>query len=250
MNRDPNRTPDPAEPPVRGPVAAFWAGMRETRPTAVLVLVATFVGLGGLAHDLGFSLGWAILWTVLIWAGPAQILVATMLASGISLVAIALAVALSAVRLLPMAVSVLPLVRTPRTRTLTLMLVAHFIAVTVWVESLRLLPGVAREDRASFVIGIGTLVTAACVLATIVGWSATGVLPVPLAAGMLFLTPMFFLLAVIRNASDLSDGAALVIGLAIEVPLALFGVPLDLLWCGLGAGTAAFLIQNYRERRA
>ena len=39
-----------------------------------MVIVGTYVGIGALAHDYGFSLPWVMLATVLIWAAPAQVL--------------------------------------------------------------------------------------------------------------------------------------------------------------------------------
>ena len=39
-----------------------------------LVLIGTYVGIGALAHDYGFSVLWVMLSTVLIWAGPGQVI--------------------------------------------------------------------------------------------------------------------------------------------------------------------------------
>ena len=47
-----------------------------------LVLIGTYVGIGALAHDYGFSLGWALLSTLLVWAGPAQVILVSALGSG------------------------------------------------------------------------------------------------------------------------------------------------------------------------
>src|SRR5690349_24887384 len=112
-----------------------------------LVLFATYLGIGALAHDTHFSLGWALASTVLIWAGPAQIILISTLGSGATAVQAAIAVTLSAIRLFPMVVSVLPLLRTSPTKRRHLPLVTHFVAVTLWVECYRLLPQVRRERR-------------------------------------------------------------------------------------------------------
>ena len=47
-----------------------------------LVLFATYLGIGALAHDTHFSLGWALCSTLLVWAGPAQIILISTLGSG------------------------------------------------------------------------------------------------------------------------------------------------------------------------
>ena len=61
----------------------------------------------------------------------------------------------SAIRLFPMVVSVLPMMRTPQTKRRQLVLATHFIAVTLWVECFRLLPQVPRERRIAYVHGLG-----------------------------------------------------------------------------------------------
>jgi hypothetical protein len=51
---------------------AFAWGMRSVTSTILtLVLFATYLGIGALAHETHFSLGWALACTVLVWAGPA-----------------------------------------------------------------------------------------------------------------------------------------------------------------------------------
>src|SRR3954465_8695012 len=103
-------------PPINGPSAApsspspFLSGLLASfRSVFALVLIGTYVGIGALAHDYGFSLIWVIVSTVLIWAGPAQVIMVSALGTGAALVEVALAVFLSAVRFLPMVVSLLPL---------------------------------------------------------------------------------------------------------------------------------------------
>jgi AzlC protein len=125
--------------------------MRSVASTVLtLVLFATYLGIGALAHDTHFSLGWALASTALVWAGPAQIILISTLGSGATVVQAAIAVTVSAIRLFPMVVSVLPMMRTPQTKRRHLVLATHFIAVTLWVECFRLLPQVPRERRIAF----------------------------------------------------------------------------------------------------
>src|SRR3981189_910522 len=116
---------------------AFAWGMSSVASTVLtLVLFATYLGIGALAHDTHFSLGWVLASTLLVWAGPAQIILISPLGSGATVVQAAIAVTVSAIRLFPMVVSVLPMMRTPRTKRRHLVLATHFIAVTLWVEML------------------------------------------------------------------------------------------------------------------
>jgi hypothetical protein len=66
--------------PLDSSLGSFVAGMRASVFT--LVLLGTYVGIGALAHDYGFSIGWVLLSTVLVWAGPAQVIIISALGSG------------------------------------------------------------------------------------------------------------------------------------------------------------------------
>src|SRR5919198_5082455 len=127
--KHPMRLPPLDSPRWQSPVRAFAWGMSAVTSTVLsLVLFATYTGIGALAHDTQFSLLWALASTLLVWAGPAQIILISTLGSGATAVQAAIAVTLSAIRLFPMGVSVLPMLRTPQTRRRHLMLVAHFVA--------------------------------------------------------------------------------------------------------------------------
>jgi predicted branched-subunit amino acid permease len=143
---------------------AFVAGLRAaTHSVFSYTLFATFLGYGALCHDLGFTLVWAIVSTALVFAGPAQVILVSTLGSGTTLLQAALAVGISGIRLLPMAVALLPMLKTARTRVRDLILPAHFVAVTVWVEALRLAPDQPREQRIAFCNGLGVgIISAPC----------------------------------------------------------------------------------------
>ena len=143
-----------------------------TSTVLALVLFATYLGIGALAHDTHFSLGWALASTVFVWAGPAQIILISTLGSGATVVQAAIAVTVSAIRLFPMVVSVLPMLRTPATKRRQLVLAAHFIAVTLWVECFRLLPQVPRERRIVFTMDWAAVWSRVCLVATTVGYGS------------------------------------------------------------------------------
>jgi predicted branched-subunit amino acid permease len=240
--------PVPSSPPL-GAVRACLAGLAASvRSVFILVTIGTFLGIGALAHDTGFSFAWAVVGTLLLWAGPAQVILISTLGTGASVAEAALAVTLSAVRLLPMVVSLIPLLRTPHTRRRHLLLPAHFIAVTLWVEGLRLLPGVAREDRIAFLNGVGTGFVGVATLATAAGYSLSVMLPFVLTAALLLLTPLAFLLSLVGNVRTLGDKLALGLGLVFSPVLAAWHVELDLVWGGLAAGTLGYLAQRLRSR--
>jgi predicted branched-subunit amino acid permease len=212
----------------------------------LFVITVTYIGYGALTHDFGFSLLWALLSTVLIWAAPAQVILATALGSGAPLFETALTVGLSSVRLLPMVVALLPIIRRERMGSWGLVLPAHLIAISMWVETMRLAPGVARDNRIAFACGIGIGLLAASLAATAMGFYLAAFLPAVFAAAAIFITPMSFLISVVRNSRLLCERLALVLALIIGPVLAYNNVGLDLLWTGFLAGTIAYTVQRIR----
>ncbi len=231
-------------------LSAFLAGLRASFLSVfTLVLIGTYVGIGALAHDYGFSLPWMMVSTVLIWAGPAQVILISALGTGATLFETAMAVGLSGVRFLPMVVALLPLVRGPLTRTRDLLLPAHFTAASMWVESFRLLPAVARERRVAYCNGLGIGFMISGHVGTVIGFYLTASLPPLLTATLLFVTPLSFLCSTTRNARTLADALALVLGLIVCPLLVLAEVGLDLLWTGIIAGSAAYGVARLRRGR-
>jgi predicted branched-subunit amino acid permease len=249
MVRTPLALPPLDSPNWQSPVRAFAWGVRSVASTVLtLVLFATYLGIGALAHDTHFSLGWVLASTTLVWAGPAQIILISTLGSGATVVQAAIAVTVSAIRLFPMVVSVLPMIRTPQTKRRQLLLVTHFIAVTLWVECFRLLPQVPRERRIAFTHGLGIGLLSVCLVATTIGYGLAANLPQLFAAAILLLTPLAFLLSTARNCRQLADILALALGLALYPLAASLHTGVDILISGISAGTIAYGVHWWRGR--
>src|SRR5437868_2654387 len=121
--------------------SGFLGGLRGGATSIyMVVVVGSYISIGALGHDLGFPLAWTVLTTLMVWAAPAQVILISALGAGAAPLEVALAVGLSSMRLLPMVVALLPLVRTPKTRTRDVLVTAHFTAISMWIEALRLLP--------------------------------------------------------------------------------------------------------------
>src|SRR6187551_1355445 len=103
----------PAESPPHVSFQVFLDGIvAAIRSVFFYVLVGNYVGMGALAHEVGFSLWWMTLSTLLIWAAPAQVILISTL-NVASLLDVALAVTLTSVRFLPMVAALLPTMRRP-----------------------------------------------------------------------------------------------------------------------------------------
>jgi predicted branched-subunit amino acid permease len=242
-----------SQPPSTAPAqGGFLFGCRVAVTSVfAFVIVFTYIGFGALAHDYGFSVGWAMLSTALQWAGPAQVILVTGLGPGTVLLETAVAVGLSSVRLLPIVVALLPLVRPQHARPWQLVVPVHFMAVSVWVEAMRHAPSLPRGERIAFCNGVGFTLLMMGVVATAAGYYLQSVLPVVFGAAAMFITPISFLTATARNARHVLEKAALGFGLVIGAVLAVSGVGFDLLWTGIVGGTLAYGLHRIgRARRA
>ena len=228
----------------------IWRGVRDALALPAWVVGFSVLGIGSLAQDVGHPAGAAMLSTVLIWASPAQAILYGGLAAGTSLPALAIAVCLSSIRFLPMTIAILPLLRHPRQRLVTQILAAHFVAVTVWVESLRRLPVLDPEERLPYYFGFANATIGVSALLTGLGHYLADAVPGAIGAGLLFLTPLFFTISLTAGANRVVDRAAVVLGfLLAPITTAAAGKEFDLLVAGLVGGTVAYLIGRLRAAR-
>lgn len=241
-----------AAPDAEAPFARHaLRGARDAIAFPAWTVALALVGVGSLARDVGHPVWAAMLSTLLVWAGPAQVIFYGGLAGGMAPLAIAAAVSLSSIRFLPMVMAVMPLLRRPGQRLAFQLLAAHFVAVTVWAESLRRLPLLPEAARPGYFIGFAAACMALSTLTTGSGYFLMGAVPVPVAAGLLFLTPLFFTISITAGARRLADGLAIGLGFSLEPVMSwLMGEGLDLLGVGLVGGTLAWLVGRWREGAA
>ncbi len=252
---EPSLVTDGAQPQEDCDTAESWrwflTGARTAFSGPAFYVALSLMGVGGLARAAGFPIGVAMLSTLLVWAGPGQLLFFGAVAAKTAPPAIALAVSLSSVRLLPMVLSVLPMLRGRKTRLTTLLAAAHFIAVTVWAESLRRLPDMAKPTRLPFFFGLASACMGLTILSTGLGYWLTGSLPAPLAAGLMMLSPIYFLATTARSVRSGVDWLAMVLG-AVLAPLtqSLIGGGLDLPVLAMVGGGGAWLVGFLARRSA
>lgn len=216
----------------------MWA---TTSPAAV-VLMFSFFGFGAFAHESGISLFDTVFISFFVWALPGQVVLVSEIASGATMAAAALAVTLTAVRLLPLAVTLLPILREPHTPKWKQYLLTHFMAITVWVESMRTLPGMPRDERIPYYCGFCAVLFITNMFVAAIGHSLAGILSPKLAAGLLFLTPLYFVLSLISVSNDWSNRLALLFGFTLGPIFFIYFPGYELLLSGLIGGTLAYFI--------
>lgn len=224
------------------PWRAFRYGLHAAITIPGLILFASCSGFGALARDAGFSLANSVVMMAAMFALPAQVVLTDQLARGGSLLAGALAVTLTGIRMLPMVVTLMPYLRAEKRPGWRTFLAVHGIAITAWIEGFRRLPQLPEALRLPHFIGISTGLIAIAVLGTGVGFEVAGVLPKVLAATLLFLTPIYFILSLLATAGVASDRLAIGIGCAMGPILFKLTPGFDLLLTGVIGGTLAHIV--------
>lgn len=230
---------------------ALGAGVRAALALPAWIVGFSFLGVGSLARDAGHPIGAAILSTLLVFAAPAQLILYSSLATGGLLLAAALAVGFSAIRLLPMTLAILPYLRRPGQPLVERALLAHMVAATTWIEGMRRLPDMTPESRVPYYVGFALACLVISTAMTAIGYVLVGALPLPLAAGLLCLTPIYFTVAMAAGARRAGEWLAIAAGLGLA-PVAgwVVGRDFDILATGLVGGTGAFLADLALRRRA
>lgn len=225
----------------------YWRGVRAAFSIPGLILASAFIGFAGLAKAAGLTLVQTVFMVGIVWALPAKVVLVGAILSGSSLIAATFAVALSSIRLMPMVVALVPEMRGPNTRRWVLYLLSHFVAVTSWVLAMDQLRHVPRAMRTTYYAGLGsTLVLANMVLTGVIFLLADS-FPPAVMAGLLLLTPIYFLTSLWGSARERASHYAMVFGIVLG-PLVHMWLPqFDLLIAGAVGGVAAFILHRMRK---
>jgi predicted branched-subunit amino acid permease len=226
----------------------FFIGASKAASIPGLILCTAHIGFADLAQQAGFSMPQAVFMVMIVWALPGLVVLVGAVMSGAGLLAVAFAVALSSVRLTPMVVALVPELRGPRTRRLTLYLLAHFVAVTSWVIALETVRDVPRDLRTSYYFGLGSILVLINMVAVAIVYAVAASLPPVVAAGLFLLTPMYFVTSLWGSAREQAGHIAMVLGLVLGPMLHLLVPGFDLLGAGLIGGGIAYAIHLIKDR--
>ncbi len=224
----------------------FLRGAAAVVSIPAVILIAAFVGFAGLARESGLSLSEAVLSTATVWALPNQVVLVGALSSGTSMLTAALAVTLSAVRLMPMVVAWVPVIRDHDTPKWKLFVLAHFVAVTSWVFAMSRLPDIPRGARIPYFAGFATTLSLTNICVTAIAFEMIGRMPEMLAGALFFLTPIYFLLSLWAAARHAIDRIAMMAGLVLGPVFYQLTPEFDLLLSGVIGGTAAYFFGRFR----
>jgi predicted branched-subunit amino acid permease len=231
------------------PARAARAGARQAFGTPGVVMAASFLGFGALCRQSGLELWHGLLSTVTGWALPGQIALVELYAVGASLLAIALAVAFSNARLLPMTVTLMPVLRSPRWPRWTYFAAAHFVAVTGWAAAMRVCPAIPAEQRLPFFSAFTVTLWVVTIAATAAGFQLAGTVPATVSLGLVFLNPIYFMLVFAEGADNRMRALALGLGAVAGPAVHTLSPDWGLMIAGVGAGTLAYALERWLGAR-
>lgn len=219
---------------------AWRSGVLEALASPILVLGLGYLGYGSVAQSQGFGLWQTILSTATIWALPGQLILMEMSALGAPVIAILLAVALSATRFLPMTVSLLPHLRSPGMARWQEYVAAQLLAMTTWAVTMRRYPDLAQRDRLPYFMGFSLTMWGASMAFTAAGYLLATRMPAELKLAFVFANPVYFLLILTIDLRTRIAALGLACG-AIAGPLVHLVTPeWSVVGAGLIGGTVAF----------
>lgn len=240
--RPDEETTELVRPPPRPPTAAEWIlrGMRQSIAASSVVPVLNYVAFGTLAREAGFGPAELLIVAAGVWWVSGQVVLANGFAHNTMLAPTALSVFLSAIPLLPMVMSVLPLLKKPGRDWLAYPL-ALTVATPTWAaaqQQLGILPAPARRlYYAGFVAAFMSL----CVGAAFLSFTLAAGLPGWARALLVFVLPLHLLFNAMGSARDGGTWLAIAAGIVMAPLLQPWLGDFTLIGVGLGAGTGAFL---------
>jgi predicted branched-subunit amino acid permease len=213
-----------------------------------IALGASFVAIGALLKNLGFSIQESIFSTFLTYALPGSLVMAESMFIGASLVNIFIAVWLVNARLYPMTVSLMPLLMHQSQPRWKYYLSCHFIAVSSWLIMKDNYENIKKENRIDFWIGIGTATWSVAIISTIIGYTASEYLNKDILIGLTIVNPIYFTCMMIGAMKTIKISLSIILG-AILGPIFYFVSPE---WCilfgGIIAGTIAYFVGEINDK--
>lgn len=224
-------------------------GIAGSLTLGLVFLSLSFVGFGAYARDAGFALWQMVFMSMSMWALPSILVFASSIATGGSILATAIAVALSAVRLMPMTIALLPLLGNVKKQRIWLVVAVHYVAVTAYVEGFLRLPKLPEEHRLAYFVGFGTSLMIIATTAGAFGFLVAGALPKVLSIGLVLISPLYFLISMLKTATTLSEQVAVASGLVLGPIAHSINAEFDLLIGGVVAGVLGFAVQRWQKGR-
>ena len=210
-----------------------------------IALGASFVAIGALLKNLGFTIQESIFSTFLTYALPGSLVMAESMLIGASLLNIFLAVWFVNARLYPMAVSLFPLMMHKSQPKWKYYFSCHFIAVSAWLIMKSNYKKIPKEYRIDYWIGIGSATVSVSVIGTFIGFYFSEYMNKDMMIGLAILNPVYFLCMMVGASKTIQVTLSVLLGIILGPIIYLFSPEWSILLAGVIGGTIAYLVGEY-----
>ena len=213
-----------------------------------IALGASFIAIGALLKNVGFTIQESILSTFLTYALPGSLVMAESMLIGASLINIFIAVWLVNARLYPMTVSLMPLLMHESQPRWKYYLSCHFIAVSSWLIMKDNYADIEKENRLDFWIGIGTATWFVAITSTIIGYVASEYLNKDVLIGLAIINPIYFTCMMVGAMKTVQISLSVILGAILGPVFYFLSSEWSILFGGFVAGTIAYFIGEFNDR--
>ena len=228
--------------------AYFFLGFKSVRSVngPAIALGCSFLAIGALLKNIGFNFQQSVLSTFFTYALPGQLVMAESFLVGASLLNIFVGVWLVNTRLMPMGISMFPLLKSKKQPKWKYYVSCHFIAVSSWLIMKKDYKTIHVDSRIDFWMGVGAATWSIAIFSTIIGYLISDFLSKDIMIGLAIVNPVFFMCVLIGS---MKNNTVISISVIFGVLLAPFFYLISPEWCilfaGLIAGTTAFFIGEF-----
>lgn len=233
------------------PAQLVRRGIIEAINVPGFALCSTLIGFGAIAREAGFDIWMTTTTTLLVFGMPGQVAMASLYASGASLLLIFIAVCLANLRMMLMVISGSDLLNLPQHK-LPLwkrVLLMQGMAITGWAQLGFKQETIAPNDLLHYYKGFAATIYVFAISGTIIGFHLDNLIPEHVLRIVIFVTPLYLLLLII-NAKQTTNKLAVVIGGTLCPLLYPLAGDWAILCAGFVGGTLSAFIIRFASLRA
>ena len=205
----------------------------------------TFFAYGTQSRLADFSAMEHFLSTSIVYAVPGMLALVELTASSSSLLNITVSVLLVNLRLMPMTMSLVPLIRTGKTWRDTL--VIHFVALTTWLTYFNHHSKIQKEKRGSFYVRLALTIWVISNCLGLVGYYVAGVVPDTVLTGLIFSNPLYFMCLLLGQMHKLQNFLAISVGALLLPIMIIYFADWSVLASGMIGGTIVYIFMNVKK---
>ena len=224
-----------------------FSSIRGVRSPAI-ALGASFIAIGALLKNIGFTIQESVFSTFLTYALPGSLVMAESMIVGASLLNIFIAVWLVNARLYPMTVSLMPLLMHRTQPKWKYYLSCHFIAVSSWLIMKDNYEPINKKSRIDFWIGIGVATWSVAIISTVIGYFASDFLNRDILIGLAIINPIYFTCMMVGAMKTVKISLSIILGTILGPAFYFISPEWCILFGGIFAGTIAFFIGEMSEQ--